>query len=1164
MKPFDPRLLRLLPTARKEVAAVALPVVLQGVVAVLQALAVAWLATSVVAAAYRGATGQPVPPGIGPGVAAPSLGHLGPMGAGTDLLVPALAVAGLLAARGLLAGWVHRRAAVAGARVTGALREALARRWLDGGPGRSATRLTAGVGQVEPYVASYLPSLVAAGAVPVLVVAALAWVDLSSAVVVLLTLPLLPVFAALIGQATAAETDRRWRALDALAGHFLDVMRGLPTLVALGRAERQVRSIEEVGQAHRRATVRTLRTAFLTTAAMELLSTISVAIVAVFVGLRLAHGELGLMVGLAAILLAPEAYWPVRRVGADFHSAADGAQTLEEVLPLLEGDAAGRAPAAGGARDGVRAAGVRFAHAQGPAIELPDGWGLPGRGLVAVTGPSGSGKSTLLWLLAGLLDPATGRVEAPRTHLVTQRPFLPRGDVEDALRLVPAAAAAPCEELAAVLDRVGLLEVVEALPQGWSTPLGDDGQGLSAGERARLGLARALLDDAPVLLLDEPTAHLDADTAAVVHRVLREESAHRLVVAVTHRDALAAVADLQVRVADGRVGAPVAQAPAPQPAPRRDPSAVQRYASRPGPLDQNRTYAGAQATPGAQAGPSTPPGRPRIVRPTPQLWRAALVGALSSMAGVALTATSGWLIVRAWEQPIVLLLMVAIVGVRTFGIARPVLRYAERLDSHDVALDQLVGRRAETYRRLVPLTPARLGQRGRARVLTGVVADLDDVVMATVRWWVPTVGALATGLVAAALLAVPSPVVGLLVAAQTGLVVAGAAWAERRTAGTQAAELAARERTWEAAHTLADRCDEVRAMGAGPTLLRALTEAEAAVARHVGRRALAQGLVRAGSWVLAGLVVAVAAWGAPSTGLGGPLTALLVLTPLALADVLAGVPDAASAHARARVAADRVEALLAQEPAVAQAGDAPARTTQPDPTQPDAGRPDPAQPVSARPHLRLEGLSARWTPQAEETLRGLDLDLPPDRRIALTGPSGSGKSTALAVLARHLDPSAGRSTQDGHDVLDLPLATTRAAVAFQDDSPHVFASSLRENLRAARPGADDAVLTDALQRAGLGPFLADLPDGLDTMLGAGHRAVSGGEQARIGLARVLLGDRPVVLLDEPVAHLDGPTASAVMDELGAATRDRSVVLVSHREEGRDWCDATVRLERAAG
>ena len=195
------------------------------------------------------------------------------------------------------------------------------------------------------------------------------------------------------------------------------------------------------------------------------------------------------------------------------------------------------------------------------------------------------------------------------------------------------------------------------------------------------------------------------------------------------------------------------------------------------------------------------------------------MGALSSLAGVALTATSGWLIVRAWEQPVVLMLMVAIVGVRTFGLARPVLRYAERLDSHDVALDQLARRRAETYRRLVPLTPARLGRRGRARVLTGVVADLDDVVMAAVRWWVPLVGALLTGLVAAALLAVLSPLIGLLVALQTLLVVGGSVLVERRTAGAQQQELAARGRVWEAAHTAADRCDELRAVNAGGTAL---------------------------------------------------------------------------------------------------------------------------------------------------------------------------------------------------------------------------------------------------------------------------------------------------------------------------------------------------------
>ena len=1197
MKPFDPRLLRLLPGTRKEVAAVAFPVVLQGVVAVLQALAVAWLATAVTASVYATLTGRPTPPAGLPDDPDPTLGQLGPFvvpsslstgsdaGSVTSLLAPALAVTALLTVRGLLAGWVHYRSAVAGARVAGELREALAARWLAGGPGRSSTQLTAGVDQVEPYVANFLPSLVAAGAVPVMVWLALAWVDLFSAVVVLLTLPLLPVFAALIGSSTADETARRWRALDALAGHFLDVMRGLPTLVNLGRAEKQVRTIEEVGQRHRRATVTTLRTAFLTTAAMELLSTISVAIVAVFVGLRLAHGDIGLMVGLAAILLAPEAYWPVRRVGADFHAAADGVETLDAVLPLLEEPVRPRHPGVQGTADAqapadapvpedaparhsghlpqdgdtpVRTGEVSLTHADGPTIALAQGWSLPAAGLVAVTGPSGAGKSTLLWLLAGLVEPTRGQVVAPHSHLVTQRPYLPRGGVEAALRITPAAARATDAELHAAVERVGLLPTIEQLPQGWETDLGDDGQGLSAGERARLGLARALLDDAPVLLLDEPTAHLDADTAELVHRVLLEESARRLVVVATHRGELTHLATWQVEVAAGRVALPVRGAGAGAAQTLPEPVAALEATLPVATAPEGAAHGGGRTAPEPvpERAPEQVPGRDGertpVVTPTPKLWRAALVGALSSLAGVALTATSGWLIVRAWEQPVVLMLMVAIVGVRTFGLARPVLRYAERLDSHDVALDQLARRRAETYRRLVPLTPARLGRRGRARVLTGVVADLDDVVMAAVRWWVPLVGALLTGLVAAALLAVLSPLIGLLVALQTLLVVGGSALVERRTAGAQQQELAARGRVWEAAHTAADRCDELRAVNAGATALQAVVAADQDVVRWVRRRAAGQAAVRAASWLLAGVVVAVAAVLAPSAGWGGPLVALLVLTPLALADVLGGVPDAVSAHSRARAATERLEALLGQEPAVAQAGD---------PTQAeDSAQAEADAPVSAHPHLELADLTARWSAQAAPTVAGLDLDLAPGDRVALTGPSGAGKSTVLAVLARHLDPSGGDYTLDGVDVLDLPLAVTRGTVAFQDDSPHVFSSTLRENLRTARPTATDAELEAVLADAGLGDFLDSLPDRLDTMLGAGHRTVSGGEQARIGLARTLLSERPMVLLDEPVAHLDGPTARAVMQHLGTATAGRSVVLVSHRTEGHEWCGAEVRLE----
>ncbi|SNC64538.1 ATP-binding cassette, subfamily C, CydCD [Kytococcus aerolatus] len=1191
MKPFETRLLRTLPRTRGEVAAVALPVVLQGLVAVLQALAVAWLASRVVQGAYAALTGQAAPPAGVPGAPEPTIGTLGPwegvtaLGAGDPLagqgvLVPALVVAVLLGLRGVLDGWAHHRSATAGTRVTAMLREALVGRWLAGGPGRSAARATAGVDDVEPYVAQYLPSLVAAGAVPVMVVLALLWVDPFSAVVVVLTLPLLPVFAILIGQHTEAETQRRWRTLEALAGHFLDVMQGLPTLVNLGRAEKQVRTISQVGQEHRRATVRTLRTAFLTTAALELLSTISVAIVAVFVGLRLADGGIGLMAGLAAILLAPEAYWPVRRVGADFHAAADGADTLADVLPLLEepvragteaegatgaGDSMGRtlpgragdAPTGRSERptvhpaDGplVTASDLAFAHPDGPETTTPERWTLPRTGLVAVTGPSGSGKTTLLGLLAGLLEPQRGSVEAPRTHLVTQRPFLPRADVEAALRMTPTAAEAPRELLEEAVARVGLTETIDLLPQGWATPLGDDGQGLSAGERARLGLARALLDDAAVLLLDEPTAHLDRGTAEQVHAVLRQEAERRLVVVVTHREELAAVADQRVEVHEGRVSAPE---PVEDSAPPTGAVCEPTHASstRPG---------GTPAGTGSSPSPAPPGGGPRLVEPTPRLWRAALTGALSAMAGVALTATSGWLIVRAWEQPNVLLLMVAIVGVRTFGIARPLLRYAERLDSHDVALDQLARRRSGVYERLVPLTPARLGQRGRARVLTGVVADLDDVVFAAVRWWVPALSAGLTGLAAAVALSVASPLVGLLVMLWTAAVLGGALWAEHATDTAHRREIAARGQVWEHAHTAAERADDLRAVNAQQHALDAVQESGRQVARWVGRRALAGGAVRAGTWLAAGLVVAVAAHVARDAGLAGPLTALLVLTPLALADVLSGVPEAVAARSRARAAAERLEELLGQEPAVAAVtGETAHRPAGEAPEDTAGGAAAPVVPDRA--DAALEQVTARWSATAEPVLRGLDLDLPAGRRVALTGPSGTGKSTALAVLARHLDPAGGCYLLDGRDALAMPLPEARAHVAVLDDSPHVFSSTLRENLRAAAPGADDERLARTLREAGLDAWHRALPQGLDTMVGAGHRDLSGGEQARLGIARMLLQDRPVVLLDEPVAHLDGPTASAVMGHLGRATAGRTVVLVSHREEGHDWCDTEVRLE----
>jgi len=528
-------------------------------------------------------------------------------------------------------------------------------------------------------------------------------------------------------------------------------------------------------------------------------------------------------------------------------------------------------------------------------------------------------------------------------------------------------------------------------------------------------------------------------------------------------------------------------------------------------------------------------------RPTPPILRAGLIGAAATASGIALTATSGWLIVSASARPVILTLLTAIVAVRAFGIARPAFRYLERLRSHDAALGDLAERRTRTYRRLVPLTPARLGRRGRSEVLTGAVRDLEDEVDAQVRVTVPVLSALLAASLAAALTVLVLPDAGAVVATQVGLAGLLAAGLWRAERSTYAVSLRARAEVARVSALVAGNALELQAVGGTEQAHRWLAAAHEDLVRATTR----QGRVRSvgvGSLLLltAGATVASAVLAARAD-LSGPVSALLVLTPLAVGDALAVLPDAMSARARSLAAAERLQALLEQEPAVRDSGDWPVPTAD-----------------GAVPGLRLRRVTAAWTGDRPQ-LGPLDLDLGPGEHVAVVGPNGSGKSTLLAVLARALDPRSGRYELDGDDVRGLDLEQTRALFAVVDDTPHVFASSLRENLRLARPGCGDDEIGVALLDAGLGHWLAGLPEGLDTVLGAGGRGVSGGERARLGIARALLSGRPVLLLDEPVAHLDHPTAEAVVADLLDASRGRTVVMVSHRLDSLDGFGRVVDL-----
>ncbi|WP_433870810.1 thiol reductant ABC exporter subunit CydD [Saccharopolyspora sp. CA-218241] len=1007
-------------------------------------------------------------------------------------------LAGAVLARAVL-GWATesvsaRAAAGAKAELRALLLDSSLRRgpeWIRGrGPAELTALATKGLDALDAYFTKYLPALVTAAVVPLLVGGWILLSDWLSALLVLITVPLIPLFAWLVGKFTEQRTARAADAVQRLSGQLLELIRAQPVLTAFGRAAAQGRVVRRAGEAHRRTTMGTLRIAFLSALVLELAASLSVALIAVSIGVRLVGGELDLATGLLVLVLAPECYLPLRSAGAAHHASEDGVEAVRRVDEVVD-----RAPATSGTRavpaDSVlRVSGLRVRRRGGFA---PDGLSFTARpgevlrldGFDGI-GPSGSGKSTALSVLLGFTAPDGGAVTCGgvdvaeldparwrrRLAWVPQQPTFSGGTVADELLL-------------AVADQP------EGTARWRAEALADAAAGhlrdrrvdeLSTGERQRVAVARALLrlrGAATILLLDEPTAHLDGATGRRIGEAVdRAAASGATVVLASHRGA----------GAGDRAEQTAAEPPA--------------------------------------AAPELPAVRGRLRELiTRRTGWGVLLGALSLLFGIALTATAAWLIARASQQPPILSLSVAAVGVRTFALSRALLRYLERLVTHDAAFRLSGGLRERLWDALVRLGPVRAAGLRRGDGLSRLVDDVDEMRDLVPRVLVPPLVAVVVVLASVVLLAVVLPAAGLVAAVALGAALVLAplvAVAAERRASSAVAE--GRRRVAERVLALLDGAAELLAFGAHRARRDDLAEQDRLLAARARRAAFGAGAATAVSTLLVGVAVVggvVLGSLAVSQGRLAPeLAPLLALVPLATAEAIGLLPPAAQQWRSLRAAHDRVAPLLAvpERPA----------------PRPETG-----------PELVLDRVTARWPGSAGPALHEVSAQVPPGSHVAVVGPSGSGKSTLVAVLLGLLPAESGTVRLPGR-------------VAWCPQEPQLVSTTVRENLRLADPHADDAALAEALRLAGLPGW----SDRLDVVVGAGGAAVSGGEAQRLALARaLLLPDAPVLVLDEPTAHLDVPTAEALLDRLRAELPDRTVVHVTHRPAEARHADRVLRVER---